>query len=285
MNIRIRAALLGTLSLIVGTLFAEEPTATPTIPPKIERVVGADSLIGSELKSETHHLGVVSDYVIDLATGHIALILVVNNDTPVDIPERMALAPSNLSFDGTYWRLADNVSDEQLATAKRISHEAADRISHRKAIRELYLALGCELYWNTAAERQEPLGDELSLWSELRQTKLVDSDGTVAGGLEDLGIAPNTGQIAYAAIDVGQSATAGNVLYAIPLSALVVPNLKKPWQIELALGELQSMETFPRDKWPTEVSRGWVEYVHVRYGNSALSGVQSKVKAESPREE
>lgn len=159
MNTRIRVAVLGTLSVIAGTLLAEEPTKLSQTQPKIERVVPAGSLIGSELNSKEHHLGTVSDYVIDLTTGHIALILVTNNDTPVDAPERTALPSAKVSFDGKAWQLTPDVSDLQV--------------------------------------------------------------------------------------------------------------------------ELQGMETFSRDKWSTEVSRGWVEYVHVRYGNSALSGVQTKFKAEA----
>ncbi|HUG66527.1 MAG TPA: hypothetical protein VMM76_02170 [Pirellulaceae bacterium] len=282
MNTQIRVAVLGILSVIAGTLLAEEPTTLPkTTQPKIERVVPAGSLIGSELSSKEHHLGTVSDYVIDLTTGHIALILVTNNDTPVDAPEQTALPSAKVSFDGKEWQLKSKLSETQLAAAKRFAHEGTGKTFHREGVRQLYLALGSEPYWAVTEKERYAPRDQMALWSELRAIKLLDSHGAVAGAIEDIGIAPDHGQIAYAAVDVGQAGVARKSLYAVPLAAFVVPDVKAPWQIELTQVELQNMETFPRDKWPTEVSRGWVEYVHVRYGNSALSGVQTKLKAEA----
>jgi hypothetical protein len=34
-----------------------------------------------------------------------------------------------------------------------------------------------------------------------------------------------------------------------------------------------------KGEWPEEISRAWVEYVHVRYGRSPLGGVQRERRA------
>ncbi|MEO8495020.1 MAG: PRC-barrel domain-containing protein [Planctomycetota bacterium] len=285
MNIPLRIALLGTLSLLTGMLFAEEPaTSLEAARPLVNRVVAAGTLVGTDLGSKRYQLGNVSDLVIDLQRGRVALLIFVNNDLPVDKPERTALPMSAVSFDGKAWQLKSRVNDQQIAAAKRFAYESTGLAFHRESVRQLRLAFGID---SDGGEPEAELDsrDKLALWSDVRESKLLDVNGAVAGNIEDLGIAPESGEILYAAIDMGQAGVERKFLYPVPLSAFVVTDASKPWRIELPQLELRDMDSFARDQWPTEVSRGWVEYVHVRYGNSERSGVQSKLKATSQRNE
>lgn len=120
-------------------------------------------------------------------------------------------------------------------------------------------------------------------WSELSDLPVTDADGKAIGNIRDFALSDRGNSIAYAAVtflEESKAKTDGEAkrLHAIPLGAFVVKPGVKAWELELPEGILADAPGFSGDKWPDKIGRGWIEYVHVRYGRSAVGGVRSEEK-------
>jgi hypothetical protein len=56
-------------------------------------------------------------------------------------------------------------------------------------------------------------------------------------------------------------------LLVTPLGAIPELGIEVPDNMP-ALEVLENTRPFPARQWPEKIDRGWVEYVHVRYGRS-----------------
>jgi sporulation protein YlmC with PRC-barrel domain len=129
-----------------------------------------------------------------------------------------------------------------------------------------------------SAEKNQP---QSTLWSQIRGTPILSKDGTPIGELRDMAIAINSGVIAYTALATNDTA---DELRPAPLSALVVHPQQKAWLLELPADVVRETKAFSAKSWPNTIDRGWLEYVHVRYGGSALDGVRTETAQEGRQE-
>jgi hypothetical protein len=128
--------------------------------------------------------------------------------------------------------------------------------------------------WDQASQ-----SDDAYAFASLKQVRdmpVTNNSGDDMGRIVDFAVARDTGLIAYAAMACSCLPDTADKLYPIPLSALVVKPDAKAWILELPIDVLAGTPTFPVNDWPEKVERGWVEYVHVRYGRSAFGGVRSQ---------
>lgn len=124
--------------------------------------------------------------------------------------------------------------------------------------------------------------DENYVFASYRRTvgtKVHNVRGTHVATLKDFALARPNGVIAYVGLElaIGQSEERPKTdesLLQSPLTAFVVEPESCRWLLELPKDVLQTRNLFPADRWPKKIDRGWIEYVHVRYGRSALGGVQ-----------
>jgi sporulation protein YlmC with PRC-barrel domain len=133
---------------------------------------------------------------------------------------------------------------------------------------------------NVAWEQKRITNDEDAFTSlkSIRRVPVTNSKGDDLGTIADLAIARQTGLIAYAAMACSCLPDTADKLFPIPLSALMVKPNAQAWELELPIDVLAGTPTFPVDQWPEKIERGWVEYVHVRYGRSPFGGVRSDDK-------
>jgi len=286
MNANLRIAILLILSVIAGIILADEAAkAAPATRPSITHVISAQSQVGKTFNSKQGAYGTVTDFVIDLQQGRVALIVFDDLRTSVAKSIRGVLPPSALYLDQNTWRIKPDVTEKQLAAAREFTVHVEKSGFQRDRIRDLRQVFNSKAgEQNKAASTQRPLG-KLVLWSALRATKIMDEGDAVVGHVRDLGMSPETGEILYVAMNQdGEHQTSKNH-FPIPLSAVVVDEQDKAWVIELPKQEIEERESVSSDTWPLKVSEAWIEYVHVRYGNSERSGVQTERKAKPATEQ
>ncbi len=126
--------------------------------------------------------------------------------------------------------------------------------------------------------RQKALGGSPG-FAEIQGEKIHNTKGKSLGTLDDLAIDLTSGIIAYAAVSNPELAKEEHL--PIPLSAFVVKPDADAWILELPDDILVETPRIPRADWPEKIDRGWVEYVHVRYGQSPFGGVRRELRAES----
>lgn len=111
-------------------------------------------------------------------------------------------------------------------------------------------------------------------------TRVHNAKGEELGQIGDFAVTIKQGKLAYAAMSCTCFADAADKFYPVPLSAFVVQPAANAWLLELPIETLENMKPFPVKQWPTKIDRGWLEYVHVRYGRSPLDGVRTKTQKE-----
>jgi sporulation protein YlmC with PRC-barrel domain len=135
-----------------------------------------------------------------------------------------------------------------------------------------------KVYWREWSE-QDASYAPLSL-RKLIGTAIHNNRGEDLGKIADFAIATEHGLLAYVAMTCTCFDDAADKLFPVPLSAFVVRPESRAWRLELPLEVLEGTKPFPVRQWPEKIDRGWVEYVHVRYGRSPFGGVRTQPQAE-----
>lgn len=251
---------------------AESPKSkSDSVGPEVDRVVPARSVVGVELSGSFS--GSVSDLIVDLDAGHLALLVVEVEDAPSDSVR--LLPPSSVAWNAG----ASTVSLETTTQAASASVERST-IGHidRRQVAARYQESNLKLYWPSedsfGAAHRGLSREGFVLASELWGRKIVDRQGQSIGELNDFAIVPGSGEVVYATLRLSEHSH-DDPLHVLPLPAVVVPEKTgRTWMIELDRDQLPSMQSFSAASWPTKIDRGWTEYIHVRYGKSPLNGIQ-----------
>lgn len=280
--------------LLVGAILTAGPRDaraedTDPVVPKFGRLVRAETWLKQPVRDvDGKDFGSVRDLALDLETGHVALTVV--GDSKDGREEFLVIPPRLLKEDRSRrLTLLRNADGPRLAVAD------LEESLQRGFAGARYRAFGEEPYWSLpkigekVSAGEIPKWDEhyrLTLLSKLSGTKVVDKNGHPLGPLMGFAFSPKSGQIVYAAIRLDENDSDRHL--AIPLSAFVVPSEDSgspaTWQIELSSEIVQDTPGFDARHWPTELERGWIEYVHVRYGRSPLGGVRHTTKAQRDKE-
>lgn len=244
--------------------------------PEVSQVTRASKLIGRRVVSATKQpLGTVQELILDLATGHLAALVIDAGDPTA--PQLLLLPPQVVQ-----------ISENALVVTKEISAKARKQLAaenltaalNKQKLAAIYPALGVVAPAQAdSAEAAQNEVSEIELLSQVRGTSVVNQDEQALGTVEDLAIDLKTGIIAYAALDCPDRNR--ECFYPVPLPALVAQIKKAAWVLELPEEIFAKMPTISREQWPEKINRGWVEYIHVRYGRSPFGGVRSALRAES----
>jgi len=251
----------------------EDRTASATQPANEQvrstegAIARASSLMDQQV-SDGKFTGRIQQLLLDLDGGRVALVVVATDATAGDESKRMVL-PAELF--GNLVNGEIKLSPEQLQATTQLPEQPQDLT--RAWAEGIYTRFGLTPYWkhSDAKFRNE---DVFVSTERLHDTPVVDRAGKKIAQVQDLAIT-SRGAIAYAGL-----AKLGDAerLYPVPLSAFVVLSDDATWRLDLPSDIVENTPTFAADKWPKSLDRGWLEYVHVRYGRSVFDGVNRSAR-------
>jgi sporulation protein YlmC with PRC-barrel domain len=252
---------------------AKRAEATPR---RVRKVVRATELLGASLNAENKDVGEIEDAAFDLQTGHLALVVASQK-----VPSQEAVY-TLIPF-----------RDFRKAKFEWIDESTISKLPEtitRAVANDVYVTYERDIYWiNFSRQLEESLKQEfdqenfeLTTFSFLKGRTVIDADREVVGHIIDLGINASTGRIVYCVLQ-----TDDKKLRAIPLAAFVMEPNTYRWSIELTKPRILAFEPFDESSTPTNIDRGWKEYVAVRYGRDGLQSQKAsnkkpeKIKPES----
>jgi sporulation protein YlmC with PRC-barrel domain len=261
---------------------AEQPSAgdatndedNDQVEPQLGPIASAAKLAKLKLADDKGtEIGQVDDLLLDLGAGRVALVLV----SPADGKGQVLLPARRLVFPQDDKPLTLKPGTAPLASTERWKNEGTNTKFKRAQIAAIYQRDGQKMY-----RYEEDAPDTTAWFSGLAEQKVANTKGAEIGSVVDMAVTLPAGAIAYAAVSCNCFADSEQKLFPIPLSAFVVEPGATAWMLELPLDIVERTPTFAKDAWPTTIDRGWVEYVHVRYGRSPLEGVRDKPRSEEP---
>ena len=210
--------------------------------------------------------GKIQDLILDLDTGRVALVVLdgqVAGDGSANVVCR-SVAGRELDGKSEMIRL----SSEQVQTAP---HPPKSKGEITREWTGMALAhFGITAYWNTEKlDVEVSPRDVLPTASSLRKVVVTDQEGKELGRIVDFAVTAR-GDIAYAGLAMNGD---DQKLHPVPLSAFVAPVGNAQWQLKIPRDIVGKTPTFAVSNWPKTLDRGWLEYVHVRYGRSVFDGV------------
>lgn len=269
-----------TLLLLVAPVAAlAQGRTTDSVVPAFKELRPASSVLGWPLRRGDDLIGTIDDLVFDLETSEVALLVIAVKEGS-DTTRYVAIPTAVLEPAGRSARVAAWVTDDMVQKARRVAKKT-DSATRGWATEE-YKAFGRDPYWKEFRDqllKENPKAkfDEvdyrLELYSQLRTKKVMDGKGQEVGQIADFGIEPASDSIAYAVFQPSDKTALFN---AIPLGVFVALDGSNHWLIELSADAITQHAKFEAWQWPTSTSRGWIEYIAVRYGRG---GVQTQRKA------
>jgi sporulation protein YlmC with PRC-barrel domain len=246
--------------------------------PQLEAVQQATALLGKPVRTADGQVaGTTDDLLLDLNEGRVALVIAKTDRTGSQ--NLLAFPPAVLSYDPT----------TREVTAKVTAHQAQSAPAWNKTEKPdaAQLAAIYQHFNQTPYEREkagtEPAAEGPHGFATLTAVNGVtvnNARGDTLGTVKDLAVALDQGLIAYVAMACSCFDDAGGKLFPVPLTAFVVKPEEKAWILELPLEVLANTPTFSEQNWPEKIERGWVEYVHVRYGRSPFGGASRQLRIE-----
>lgn len=226
-------------------------------------------------------VGKVEDLIIDPYYGRVTSFVIKPSDEVKR--DRQLLVPFELVTPIKSKHLRASVTMKKIEdTATAITRNGSTpytRTLSRATIRHYDL----KPYWKEDERSATEGQDRLVMLSNLRDMVVKTPDDEPLGSIEDVVVSKKDGKIVYALLrhDHRNNRSTQHKKFPIPLAAFVVPPRSDHWTLELPERVLDGTEVTKGAAYPKEVSRGWVEYIHVRYGTGIFSGVQREAKTAS----
>jgi sporulation protein YlmC with PRC-barrel domain len=271
-------ALLGALLLARGqAATAEEPAAAGAAVPKFAHLLPGKQIVGRQVLRGGKPIGKIADLALDVETEQVGLVIVAPTATDGKAADDryLAIPAAILDLSGSDAVVHKSVTDAMVAAARRFSLKTT-RINRQWAGEE-YALYRRDPYWAAYRERHrkaypdrkfDEVAPELTLYSALLKLPVTDLTGRKIGTIVDLAFDTAEASVAYAAFDASADEQG---LRAIPLGAFETARAGKAWQIRLEEPSIVKFPAFAADSaWPTQIERGWVEYVALRYGRGGV---------------
>ncbi len=244
--------------------------------PELGAIQPATHLIGCEVVDDKQEsIGRLTDIAVDLEAGRVVALVIKSSHAAE--ADQFAI-PVRLTRSGVMTVTA-NISRSKLDKAPKIKHENKQKYLTRSWGVDLYESFGEPSLWKESDRLDYPL----TMLSTLFGSPISNAAGKQLGRIEDAAILLERGLIGYLAVSMTAKPDDKNKLYSVPLSAFVVEPKNGKWILELPKDILADTPTFDANHWPEKVDRGWVEYVHVRYGQSPFAGVRNELHKEQQK--
>lgn len=291
MSIHLLASFVATvgLCLLAGNLHGDEQRTGPEsvaedLTPDVGKVFAATQIVGKAVQDNTGTIiGEVSDVVVDPYCARIVSLVV----SPSEKLDRIrgVLVPFEVIKSLAEKSLVVQVSTTTIeANATSLTEGESQPFTRRMSI-ATFRHYNIKPYWTDKAGNKvesSPVDrdDQFVMLSNLGNMAIHDLSGEELGRIADVVVSQDTGKIVYAIFahtHRGESKDE-QLMFPIPLAAFVVPPKTNKWSLQLPESLLDNTPTIKAGKLPDEVERGWVEYIHVRYGGGVFDGVQRTAK-------
>lgn len=238
-----------------------------------QSVVPASQVINhSVISSDGVEMGTVSDIVIDRNFGCVALIAVRSNQSPALVGSSYFVPPESVSYSVEKDRLTCAASSKEMKHFGDLTKSGPMALIKTSAMAKLYEGYQATPYWKAADETDSRLS--LITVDELDGRIVRDSDWQVVARVQEILLEPQGNwRVAYLSLGAIAGADRKQRL-AVPMAAFALKQLSPTWLLDVSSSAELLKKTFPRGEWPTEVDRGWTEFVHVKYGASLDGGLQ-----------
>lgn len=101
--------------------------------------------------------------------------------------------------------------------------------------------------------------------------EVYNRQGDDLGGIKDLMLDTNTGQVSYAVLSFGGLFGMGEKLFAVPWSALTLNREDKCFVLDANKDKLKNAPGFDKDHWPNMADQAWAKDIHSYYGAKTYS--------------
>lgn len=101
--------------------------------------------------------------------------------------------------------------------------------------------------------------------SDLIGKTVENTRGEKLGEVQDLAVDPDRGRVAYAVVSFGGFLGMGEKWFAIPISALTLPDHAKHFVLAIEKDRLKNASGFDKDRWPTMGDSVWGQGIHEFY--------------------
>lgn len=253
--------------LTTATLFADG------IELQYSSVTPATSIVNKKASTESGtYLGKVGHVVIDREFGRLAAVAVRRPATEGQIRTSLMLPAPLLRYEPGAEDIVVAASAESLRSVANGVEGYPTSLSDPAEMGRLYDQFGVSKYW---VDREEPdAALALVTADELDGRIIRDTEWRQLARVKDILLAPKDGwAVSYLAL--GELHDAGSSeRIAVPMAAFARKTLSPTWVLDVSSEAKLMKETFRSGEWPTEVSRGWIEFTHVKYGTNAEGGLQ-----------
>jgi hypothetical protein len=206
----------------------------------------------------------IQDVIMDLDTGHVPFVVLAVEDA--DGAAAPLVVPTSAIRDFGTREQSLRLTAEELRQSPKVP-KAASELTRAWATSVLG-HFKTEPYWKADNDRVSDR-DVLVRASQLHDVVVLADDGKPLGRIQDFAMT-SRGDIAYAGLSRHDKT---DQLHPIPLSAFIAPVGNAEWRLNLPPDIVENTPKFAAASWPTTLDRGWLEYVHVRYGRSVFDGV------------
>ena len=108
-------------------------------------------------------------------------------------------------------------------------------------------------------------GPEIMAASSFDATRVYSTDNEYVGDIKEIMIDVPHGSVAYVVLATGGFLGMGEMLHAIPWSALVMDTDAKCFRVGLSANRIKYGPGFHKDNWPSMVDEQWAIDVHRYY--------------------
>ena len=260
------------------TFAADDATASPPesagVEVEFDDVVSASHIINAEVHdTDGEIIGSVADVVLDTEFGQLAFISIRNTKKVAKVDNVFFLPPSCLKNWSDDKGLKVNVSQQQIQDGRSKAKTLQPSLVFPSKLVALYERFGAKPYW--PSERVQDMRLHLVSIDEMDGRVVRDVDRKKFARVDDVLLTPDKNwKVAYLSLRDLAAVSDGEQRLAIPLAAFVRDSHSAGLTLEIPAESELLKETFKTGNWPKEINRGWIEFVHVKYGKATLSGLQ-----------
>lgn len=262
-----------TLLTILFAAFASTLTADD-LTPSFTDVVPASDLINMKVTGNSGEaIGRINEVFIDRDAGVVAFLAVRRIDATRILDDTTYLPASTLTLSSDGKSLSCDKAEMLQAGLSRPNLSGPVSLNQTKALAKLYTTFNTQPYWDTKAKQSN--NRSLIAVDELDNRIIRDADWRQLGRVKEVMVVPHgKWQVAYLSVgDFVQGKTSSDRV-AVPMAAFVRQTLSPTWLLEVSADAELLKQTFRKGQWPTEIDRGWTEFVHVKYGTNPSGGLQ-----------